>query len=283
MNKINLPFFEFSGFAAKTDLKKEDWKIIYQKLEVKQQEFIKYESQIRSRIYKWPRDPLHTWSRLWEYPYVFHHIRKAQKEKAERKLNVIDFGSGVTFFPFAIAELGCNLICVDIDPICIVDIPKAKENITYSPGSINVKLITEGRIPVEPKSQDIVYCISVIEHIQNFESVIDQMARVLKDDGILILTVDIDLRERFELNAEQYERLMIKLNQYFVKAHPERPIHPCDLLTTSNSPYPLKNGSFLSSVKQIIKNLLSGNLLNGDPRVGIMLAIYSGVYVKKLT
>ena len=281
MSSIDSSLLDFSGFAAVTDFEKNDWKILFDKLEYKQQEFIRYENQIRSDLYKWPRDPLHTWSRLWEYPYVYYHIQQAQKQRSDKKLHVLDFGSGVTFFPFAIAELGCHVNCADIDPICAIDIPKAVMTIHHAPGSVKASLIEAGKIPIDSESQDIVYCISVIEHIPDFESVVDEMARVLKHGGFLILTVDIDLRGDFELSVEQYERLLIKLEQHFTKGFPERPVHPRNLLTTANSPYPMKNRSLLSSAKQLIKNSLTGHLLNGDPRVGVLLGIYSAIYKKK--
>ena len=47
-------------------------------LEKEQADFLAMESAFRSREYKWPRDPLHTWSRVWEYPYTYHHLQQAR-------------------------------------------------------------------------------------------------------------------------------------------------------------------------------------------------------------
>ena len=79
---------------------------------------------------------------------------------------------------------------------------------------------------------DIIYCISVLEHIPDFENTISEMARILKQDGYLILTIDIDLRGDFELGIENYKRLLKILNQQFIICQPDQTIHPTDLLTS---------------------------------------------------
>ena len=147
--------------------------------------------------------------------------------------------------------------------------------------SVDVALIESGHIPVKSESQDIIYCISVLEHIPNFEPVIDEMFRVLKPDGQLILTVDIDLRGNCELGVNKFKRLQTKLNDHFSKEFPERTLHPCNLLTTSNSPYHIKSRSLLFPIKQLIKGALQGTLLNGDPRVGVFLGIYASIIAKR--
>lgn len=274
-------FFDFTGFAARTDLESEEWRILFNSLERKQSDFLKHQDKFRSKEYKWPRDPLHTWSRLWEFPYVYSHIQKIREQRPSEKLRALDFGSGVTFFPFAVAQLGCDVTCSDIDPVVEIDILDAAHWVQYEPGIVDVALIDSGHIPVKSESQDIVYCISVLEHIPNFEPVIDEMLRVLKPNGQLILTVDIDLRGNCELGVNKFKRLQAKLNDHFSKEFPERPLHPCNLLTTSNSPYHIKSRSLLFPIKQLMKGALCGNLLNGDPRVGVFLGIYASIITKQ--
>lgn len=270
--------FDFMGFAAKTDLEDKDWKILFSSLEREQSVFLNNQDKFRSKEYKWPRDPLHTWSRLWEYPYVYYHLQRIQEQSTNEKLKVLDFGSGVTFFPFSVAQLGYDVICADIDPIFAVDIPAAAKLVRHTPGSVNVALIKNGVIPVESESQDIVYSISVLEHIPNFESTIEEMARVLKPNGQLILTVDIDLRGNFELGVDEFERLQITLDRHFKKKLPERLVHPSNLLTTVNSPYHIKSRFPLFPIKQLIKSALHGKWVNGDPRVGLFLTVYACVF-----
>lgn len=274
---MSLGLFDFTGFAARTDLDENGWKVSFDRLEQEQTEFLKYEHNFRSKEYKWPRDPLHTWSRLWEYPYVYNHLQKIQDKRPGGKLQILDFGSGVTFFPFAVAKLGCDVTCADIDPVVAVDIPVAAKLMQPTLGSVNVALIQNGHIPVESESQDVVYCISVLEHIPNFESVIDEISRVLKPGGQLILTVDIDLRGNFELGVNEFERLQAKLDESFMKKYHERPVHPCNFLTTANSPYHIKSRSPFFPVKQFLKGVIRGQIINGDPRVGVFLTVHATI------
>jgi SAM-dependent methyltransferase len=272
--------FDFSGFAANEDLEKEEWRVLFNSLEKEQYDFLKHQDDFRSEEYKWPRDPLHTWSRLWEYPYVYHHILKKQAQRPSEKLRILDFGSGVTFFPFVVGQLGCDVICADIDTVVAEDIPAAAKWMSHAPGTIDVAIIEDGRIPVESESQDVVYCISVLEHIPNFEFAIVEIFRVLKPGGQLILTVDVDLMGNSELGVNGFERLQTILNKHFKKNLPERPVHPLNLLTTSNSPYNMKRRSPFFIFKQLIKNVLRGNLVNCDPRVEFFLGAYACILMK---
>ena len=270
--------FNRSGIAALSDLQTSGWRELFAVLENEQKIFLERESDFRSAVYKWPRDPLHTWSRIWEYPYVYYHLQRIKEQSSSEKLEILDYGSGVTFFPFSVAKFGCGVLCVDIDPICAIDIPAAAKIIQHRPGAVSVALLDNGRIPVNSESQDVVYCISVIEHVPNFESVIDEINRVLKPRGHFILTVDIDLRGNFEMGIEGFERLQGKLKQYFVNMFPEQTVHPSNFLTTSNSPYPMMSRSPLYPIKQILKYIIRGQFIVGDPRAGLFLSVYSGVY-----
>src|SRR5215213_8923717 len=94
--------FDRGGLAALSDLKTPEWRELFERLEKDQAEFQASDSQFRSSEYKWPRDPLHTWSRVWEYPYAYHHLTRRLAASPARAPHVVDFGSGVTFFPFAV-------------------------------------------------------------------------------------------------------------------------------------------------------------------------------------
>jgi hypothetical protein len=65
------------------------------------------------------------------------------------------------------------------------------------------------------------------------------MARILRKNGRLILTIDIDLNGKHEIGLGGYLRLRSALSQSFELAAPEITVHPVDQLTTANGPYPL--------------------------------------------
>jgi SAM-dependent methyltransferase len=233
--------FQRSGMAALSDLKHPDHAALFGILEREQAEFSKKEDQFRSQDYKWPRQPLYDFSRVWEYPYAYHHLRsyKANFQEPSRPL-VLDLGSGVTFFPFAVAKLGYRVACADIDPICGRDIGLASACVPHASGTVEFRLIEGSTLPFADAECDAVYCISVLEHIPEFERTLLEMARVLKPNGLCVITCDINLRmdDDLQLGCEEFARMLQIIDRLFVRDCEERTIHPADLLTTLNGPYP---------------------------------------------
>jgi 2-polyprenyl-3-methyl-5-hydroxy-6-metoxy-1,4-benzoquinol methylase len=228
-----------SGLAALSDLQTPEWKEIYDYLEKEQAEFLKHESKFRSSEYKWPRDPLHTWSRVWEYPYVYFLLKMHYGiQNAKNHTIVADFGSGVTFFPFTVARQGYHVITLDVDSICENDMNKAINHISVVPGVLEFKLCSEYRIPLADKSCDAVYSISVIEHLTDIQDTVAEISRIIKPKGLLILTVDISLNGIYELSLMNYEMLISVLENHFNFIVPWRFVHPLNFLTSDNSLFP---------------------------------------------
>jgi len=252
--------FDRSGLAALSDLKSPEWEGVFRFLEKEQIEFLAHEKEFRSPEYLWPRDPLHTWSRLWEYPYVYHHLKNIRAGLPVAAPRILDCGSGVTFFPFSAARLGFHVTCADVDPICERDLARAARVIPHNQGMVDFSLITGNSLPFGNREIDVVVCISVLEHIPNFEVTISEMARVLKPGGALILTIDLDLRGDAEIGAEKYNFLVSELKRYFDFSQSENVTHPADLLTSSNSPFPpIKHSALQESwfqLKQSVKPII---------------------------
>jgi len=255
--------FERSGFASISDIEEQKFKEIYLNLEKEQDTFITEECHFRSNTYKWPKDALHNWSRIWEYPYVYYHLQKLLKNRnwvKDSLPSILDLGSGVTFFPFAVEKLGYKVICIDNDPICVNDLNMAIHHFKKSE-AISSKLSDGILIPVPENSIDVLYCISVLEHIENIAPTINEVARVLKPDGVFILTIDIDTRGDSEIGREKYSILRHHLFENFCYLLPNISIHPSDILSTMNSSLPLpglknKTSEMFFSSKQIIKSFL---------------------------
>jgi SAM-dependent methyltransferase len=230
--------FERSGLAALSDLNSPEWRDLFSALKKEQQLFLKHESAFRSPEYIWPRDPLHNWSRQWEYPYVYHNLRRLREERSGPiPARVIDLGSGVTFFPFALAKLGFDVVCSDIDPVCEADLNRAIPCVEHSAGRVSFRLSTGGLLPFEEREADAIYCISVLEHVPNFEVTVREMARTLKSGGLMFLTVDLDLRGDLELGVERQKKLVSALREHFEFKWPDRTIHPADVLNSVNGPF----------------------------------------------
>ena len=279
--------FNRAGFASLDDLKSSYWRILFEELEISQDEFLSKESHFRSKEYRWPRDPLHTCTRVWEYPFVFHHIRQWRK-KFHRINNpkVVDLGSGVTFFPLVVANLGCQVIPVDVDPIGEIDYPKVIQAIPLKSGNVKFKKGDALSLPFEDGSIDCLYCISMLEHIPQCVKIIDEVVRVLRNGGLFILTFDIDLSGNYELGPDLYHILHKNLKCNFNFLFPEESIHPRQILTSDNSPYPYYPHSIIYLIRSKMRYILlsARNLLPGSPWYDIkrkQYAVYGAALIKR--
>ncbi len=223
--------FRRSGAAARSDFDDPTYKAIFAHLEQEQRAFLAKEQDFRSSDYPWPRDSLHAWSRVWEYPYAYFHLqRMIRAQGANATATVIDLGSGVTFFPFSVARLGCRVQCMDIDPVCQRDLERAVSVIPQQPGEVGFSLILDGRLPMGDRQADALYCISVLEHIPDFENTVQEVARVLKPGGLFILTIDLDLCGFTDIGVKRYRDLRKCLAEHFELVEPEITVHPLDML-----------------------------------------------------
>ena len=158
---------------------------------------------------KWIDDPLCSWSRAWEYPYTFERLRSVIN--SEHNYNVLDAGSGLTFFPFYIANMFKNstIRCYDNDEKIINSYSKMitkYSNISYSVEDLlNMNTIEQF---------DMIYSISVLEHLINYKKVIQNLYNILKKGGYLILTFDISLNKANGItlaNAKSMVKFAIEL------------------------------------------------------------------------
>ena len=276
--------FERSGLAALSDLNSPEWRDIFSALEREQQLFLKHESAFRSPEYVWPRDPLHNWSRQWEYPYVYYHLRRLRDERTEPiPARVIDLGSGVTFFPFALAKLGFDVICSDIDPVCEKDLNRAIPCVEHSPGRVSFRLSTGGLLPFADREADAIYCISVLEHVSSFEVTVREMARILKSGGLMFLTVDLDVRGDLELGVERQKKLVSALREYFEFDGPDMTIHPADVLNSVNGPFGFKPPVGWRLAVFVAKERILKRLLRRAPRplVPFLLTVQSFAMIRR--
>lgn len=139
--------------------------------------------------HRWVRDPLHQWSRRWEYPFVYSELM-AHAEKAP-VTRVVDAGSGFTFLPFLLKEsIGkVDVVCVDQDAQLDAFYSQAaceSGRPAFQQGSL-------AALDMAPSSVDVVYCVSVLEHTSNYDVILSEFWRVLKPGGRLVFTFDLSL------------------------------------------------------------------------------------------
>jgi SAM-dependent methyltransferase len=259
--------FDFGGLAALSDLSTPEWRELFAGFERDQEKFLSREVAFRSPEYAYPRDPLHNWSRAWEYPYVFHHL-EGVAGTGGRPASVVDLGSGVTFFPFSVARLGHSVTCVDIDEVCERDMLRAAEAVAHGPGAVAFRRCTRTSLPFENGEADAVCCISVLEHTGEVEAVLDEVRRILRPGGLFLLTVDIDLLGGRELGVESHRALTDALAARFEPAYPERTVHPLNVLTSDRGPYAVRAPRGLARCRFVIREFLRGVL--GRPRRALL-------------
>ena len=236
MNEVK-QWFERSGYASLDDFEAEGWKSTFAKLEKLQADFLSNETHFRSEDYTWPRDPLHSWSRLWEYPYVFANLKSWRAQMSGAcPLKVLDFGSGVTFFPFALATEGFDITALDVDPIVQRDFSKAAEVMKPSHGKVDFVFSSGNTVDLPDNSFNVVYSISVLEHIPDPCFTISEIARILIPNGLCILTVDLGLIGDRDIKPSPYLKFRKCLAEHFDLLHPEITLHPLRILCDRNSP-----------------------------------------------
>jgi SAM-dependent methyltransferase len=232
--------FERSGLAALSDLDDPAWSGLLAFLEREQEKFLSQEARFRGPDYPWPRDPLHTFSRIWEYPYAYYHLERWKNLRALPNGAVaVDVGSGNTFFPFSAARLGYEVVCVDPDPLCCRDLEKAISVTDAAPGSVRCLQAGGDKIPLPSGAADAVYCISVLEHLPSHEATVREMARLLKPGGLLLLTIDVSADQTTQISLENHRKLNAALREHFEYEQPDATVHPADVLHSNAGPYPL--------------------------------------------
>jgi len=160
---------------------------------------------------KWVADPLHQWSRQWEYPFVYSKIQELAQHKSQ--LRILDAGSGVTFFPYFLnAKSNASVCCCDYDK----NLSNIFKNINFCKGKIEeFSAANLSSIPYEKESFFIVYCISVLEHTDNYEAIIEEFFRILRPGGSLVVTFDISLDGTRDIDIDRAISLLSSLANRF--------------------------------------------------------------------
>lgn len=149
---------------------------------------------------KWVADPLHQWSRQWEYPWVYAGLEEfVQASPAGgQPPRILDAGSGVTFFPYLLTERlsGARVTCLDQDEMLApiyADITKERR------ASVEFRTGALAQLEQPDSSLDAIYCVSVLEHTRDHDRILDQFARTLRPGGRLLLTFDVSLDGRTDV------------------------------------------------------------------------------------
>ena len=193
MNKRNL----LTRFATVEDVMSEEFMSIIQVLD---RIHVHYDlpdhSDVNGERYPWSVNllsfPTFYAARMWEYPFA---ILSAELQPGMR---IADIGCGMTPFSIYLKEIAkCEVVGVDPD---LFD-----AGIRYKGHGVSREFICKTRLKViqcgmevialSRNTFDRVFCLSVIEHVppEIARRGVQEMARILKPGGRLIITVDVNM------------------------------------------------------------------------------------------
>jgi 2-polyprenyl-3-methyl-5-hydroxy-6-metoxy-1,4-benzoquinol methylase len=209
--------------------------------------------------YKWPTDPLHQWSRIWEYPFAAAHLDRIKSARADGsgRLKILDVGPAVTFFSAYLVQQGFSLTNFDYDEAMVARFDRAYELARHEMqlGEKPEYLVGDARDSKLPdESYDVVLCVSVLEHIPGWERVVKEFVRILRPGGSLILTFDVKYKGNPQgLNAHDAARLLQELNGSLVSVTSQEQTIPADVLHMKNSPHPMKLNPGFMGIKTLLR------------------------------
>lgn len=256
---------------------------LFKQMEIFSNHFLVVNQQIlRPYAKKWVADPLHQWSRQWEYPFVFYWISKLLSKSSNKCFKTLDAGSGVTFFPYYLKYKFNNrikLTCLDKDKMCDSMITrinqKSQSKVYFTSGDLT-------RLPFPNYSLNLIYCLSVLEHIKDWQLVIKEFSRVLKSNGFLIVTFDVSLNNTGGVTLTEAAKILTYMNEIF---HPlitlpkiSANLKKIDSLLINTKYFQKRNPQLLPwriPVLTIIKQLIKGDFVFDLPNLTIYCAVFN--------
>lgn len=125
-----------------------------------------------------------TYSRLWEYPWIWLHLRSLKN----KKLRILDIGSEISPFIWFLANRGFDVTISDITAKYWGIWSRSMKQLGVQ---VKRRILDSQDLDLPTAGVDVYLSVSVIEHVPRKAESIEEAARVLKPGGMLILTFDI--------------------------------------------------------------------------------------------
>lgn len=151
--------------------------------------------------------------------YGEHIVRYQSAQELVRGKVVLDIASGSGYGTKLLSKTAKKVYGVDVSEISV-----AYANENY--GAKNIEyLVGDGeKIPLPDKSVDVVTTFETIEHIPDYRQFMKEVSRVLKDDGLAVISTPNDLEfaegNHFHLHEFEYNELLRLIKKHFRHVSP---------------------------------------------------------------
>jgi len=146
--------------------------------------------------------------------YAEHLTRYRAAEPFVKGKVVLDIASGSGYGTNLLSQGAKRVIGVDVDTAAV---EYAKEN--FGAKNIEFKHGDATNIPLEDNAVDVVVTFETIEHVKDFKAFLREIDRVLKPDGVLLMSTPNDLEfaegNHFHVHEFQYDELIGAIRPHF--------------------------------------------------------------------
>jgi 2-polyprenyl-3-methyl-5-hydroxy-6-metoxy-1,4-benzoquinol methylase len=126
------------------------------------------------------------WSKLWEYPWLWHHGLSAIDWRGKR---VLDLGTEQSPFPWWLAQKGAHVTLVETSRNWLEQ--WAAVRTALGNPSVDWQIVDSSALPFPNEAFDVVTSLSVIEHQDDKEFAAREVGRVLRPNGVFAISFDI--------------------------------------------------------------------------------------------
>ena len=137
------------------------------------------------------------------------------KYAGHRKVLVLDLGCGTGMTMRDILKRGHGVVGTDITEAMLHQAKTVLER--YIPGRANCILGDGENVPFKDRSFDVVLCMGVLQYLRTDQRIIAEMSRVVRDGGIVVLTLPNILRINNVLDPYYY---IVKGIEYIAQKNP---------------------------------------------------------------
>lgn len=154
-----------------------------------------------------------------EHRHDFHYLRRIQWEIIERYLQpskgeyICDVASGDGYYSRKMSARGARIAGIDLDP------QRIRNARTYhNVPNVQYRLGNAEDLPYSDETFDKVVSVCALEHFDDPQAAINEMHRVVKDGGRLVLHVDSFTYREIPTALREYHRKHYYVNNYFTIA-----------------------------------------------------------------